>query len=147
MYFTVLLIKNNKKYSTFFVIVGILRVAPERAIYSPTIRRKIMNVRCIAILLSLFVVNLPAQADPASKKLTETAIVSVKHKINPNTATLSELTGSFKGIGKKRAEAIIAYRETHNGIKSIEELAEVKGFGQHFVDANREKLKEVYEFK
>lgn len=68
----------------------------------------------------------------------------VKNRIDLNKADLSALTGSFKGIGKKRAEAIIAYRESHHGFKSIEELASVKGFGQHFLDVNREKLKEIF---
>ncbi|HAT9933855.1 TPA: helix-hairpin-helix domain-containing protein, partial [Legionella pneumophila subsp. pneumophila] len=39
---------------------------------------------------------------------------------------------------------IIAYRENHQGFKSLEELAEVKGIGQRFVDKNREKLKEIF---
>lgn len=54
------------------------------------------------------------------------------------------LTGSIKGIGKKRAEAIIAYRKSHHGFKSLEELAEVKGLGQRFMAVNRDKLNQVF---
>lgn len=71
-------------------------------------------------------------------------IRTVNNKIDLNKADLSVLAGSFKGIGKKRAEAIIAYRESHQGFKSIEELADIKGLGQHFVTANRDKLNEVF---
>lgn len=104
-----------------------------------------MKAKIIAVLLSLFVVTLPAHADSGSKKqspIKQTVVVNTK--IDLNKADLSVLTGSFKGIGKKRAEAIIAYRESHSGFKSLEELAEIKGFGQRFVDTNRDKLKEVF---
>ena len=105
-----------------------------------------MKARLFAMALSVFAVSLPTHADTSPKK-SENKIVTVRHKIDINKADLSQLTGSFKGIGKKRAEAIITYRDQHQGIKSLEELSEVKGFGQHFVDANRDKLKEVFDFK
>ena len=102
-----------------------------------------MKARFIAMLLSIFVITLPVQADTVPKKLQEQHAPS-SGKIDLNQADLSTLTGSFKGIGKKRAEAIIAYRESHKGFKSLEELAEVKGFGQRFMNTNRDKLKEVF---
>jgi len=104
-----------------------------------------MKARFIAVLLLLFVVTLPAQADGSPKKDTlVNQVATISNKIDLNKADLSMLTGSFKGIGKKRAEAIIVYRDSHQGFKSLEELAEVKGFGQHFLETNREKLKEVF---
>lgn len=99
-----------------------------------------MNARFIAILLSLFISSTAIHA--ASQDLGHHSLVT--HKIDLNKANASTLTGSFKGIGKKRAEAIIAYRDTHHGFKSIEELAEIKGLGQHFVERNREKLYETF---
>ena len=59
--------------------------------------------------------------------------------ININTAD-KELLMSIKGIGEKRAEAIITYREQHGPFKSIDQLAEIKGVGQLFVDTNRDHL-------
>lgn len=103
-----------------------------------------MKARFIAMLFSLFVVTVSVQADTVPKKSTEQQL-PLSNKINLNRADLSTLTGSFKGIGKKRAEAIIAYRESHKGFKSIEEFAEIKGFGQRFIDKNREHLKEVFD--
>ena len=103
-----------------------------------------MKAIFIAVFLSLFVVTIPVQADSTLKKPPEKQTVALSNKIDLNKADLSILTGSFKGIGKKRAEAIIAYRESHHGFKSLEELAEVKGFGQRFIEANRDKLKEVF---
>ena len=103
-----------------------------------------MKARFLAVCLSFFAVSIPVHAvtTPKSAALKSTAVTS--NKIDLNKADVAMLSGSFKGIGKKRAEAIIAYRESHKGFKSIEELAEVKGFGQKFIDTNREKLKEVF---
>jgi competence protein ComEA len=102
-----------------------------------------MKARHIAMYLSLFVVTIPVHAvNEITPSVKQTLVVS--NKIDLNKADLLTLTGSFKGIGKKRAEAIIAYRENHHGFKAIEELAEVKGFGQRFIEVNRDKLKEVF---
>jgi len=59
--------------------------------------------------------------------------------ININTAD-KELLMSIKGIGEKRAEAIIAYREKNGPFKTVDQLAEIKGVGKFFVDSNREVL-------
>ncbi len=49
-----------------------------------------------------------------------------------NTATKAELV-KVKGIGEKKAERIIAYREEHGAFKSIDELKNVKGIGGKLV--------------
>lgn len=101
-----------------------------------------MKVTPIVMLLSIFLASVAVHAappqDPSIKK------TSLTKPIDLNKADLSTLKGSFKGIGEKRAQAIIKYRETHKGFKSLEELAEVKGIGQHFVDKNRDGLKKRY---
>lgn len=50
-------------------------------------------------------------------------------RININTASESELV-SLDGIGPSKAKNIIAYRETHGGFSSIEEIMNVKGIGE-----------------
>lgn len=57
--------------------------------------------------------------------------------INLNTATQEELD-SLPGIGPSKALDIIAYREEHQGFKTIDELKNVKGIG----DATFNKLKD-----
>lgn len=59
--------------------------------------------------------------------------------ININTAD-KELLMSIKGIGEKRAEAIIAYRDKNGPFKTIDQLADVKGVGTFFIDSNRDVL-------
>lgn len=67
------------------------------------------------------------------------ALLFAGELINVNTAD-KDLLMSIKGVGEKRAEAIINYREQNGPFKNIEQLAEIKGLGQYFVDTNREKL-------
>jgi competence protein ComEA len=59
-------------------------------------------------------------------------------KININTADATELD-KLPGIGPARAADIIAYRESHGGFKSIEELKNIKGIG----DKTFENLKDL----
>ena len=48
--------------------------------------------------------------------------------VNINTATHAELQ-LLPGVGEARATAVIALREQRGGLKSVEELKDVKGIG------------------
>ena len=61
--------------------------------------------------------------------------------VNLNTADAATLATTIKGIGLKKAEAIVAYRENNGPFKSVDDLAFVKGIGQKTVDRNRENLR------
>ena len=58
--------------------------------------------------------------------------------IDINTASVKELT-ALKGIGKKKAEAIVKYRKAHC-FQSIDELTKVKGIGKKTIEKNREEI-------
>ena len=58
--------------------------------------------------------------------------------VDINSASKKELSG-LHGIGSKKADSIIAYRDV-NCFKSIDELSNVKGIGNKTVDKNRENL-------
>lgn len=62
--------------------------------------------------------------------------VSAWAAVDINTATQSELE-AVKGIGPAKAKAIVEHRQKNGPFKSLEGLAEVKGFGK----ASVEKLK------
>ncbi|MGH8119693.1 MAG: ComEA family DNA-binding protein [Gammaproteobacteria bacterium] len=59
--------------------------------------------------------------------------------VNINTADKAALM-LIKGVGEKRAEAIITWREQHGPFKSVDELASVSGIGPAIVEANRDNL-------
>lgn len=53
--------------------------------------------------------------------------------VDINTATQSELE-AVKGLGPAKAKAIITYRESKGGFKTLDELDNVKGFGKASID-------------
>lgn len=56
-----------------------------------------------------------------------------------NTATVKELS-TLPGIGKKRAQAIIAYRTENSRFKSVDELRKIEGIGKKTFDKIRESV-------
>ncbi|MDH0629790.1 ComEA family DNA-binding protein [Pseudomonas mosselii] len=69
-----------------------------------------------------------------------TSLVQVE-KVDINRADASTLQSELNGIGKAKAEAIVAYREAHGPFQSVDELLEIKGIGNALLERNREKLK------
>ena len=61
------------------------------------------------------------------------------NKINLNTATKEQLT-QLNGIGDKKAELIISYRDEHGKFKTIDELRNVSGIGDKTFAAISDKL-------
>lgn len=56
--------------------------------------------------------------------------------ININTADVQALSKNIKGIGLKKAEAIIAYREKHGKFNTVDDLKKVKGIGNKLLEKN-----------
>ena len=102
-----------------------------------------MKATLFAAMLSCVAVSFAAQAQEVKTPATTTVQQSIK-KINLNTADVLALTGSFKGIGKKRAEAIVSFRDAHGKFKSVADLSQVKGLGQSFVNSHLEQLQGVF---
>ncbi|MGG4206576.1 ComEA family DNA-binding protein [Paenibacillus jamilae] len=57
-----------------------------------------------------------------------TTPVSGEKKVNINTATAAELM-ELPGVGAKKAEAILNYRNQHGAFKRVNDLDHVKGIG------------------
>lgn len=60
--------------------------------------------------------------------------------VNVNTANADNLAVNIKGVGKKKAEAIVAYREAKGPFKSVDDLQNVKGIGPKILQKNRENI-------
>lgn len=60
--------------------------------------------------------------------------------LNLNTADALTLQKELNGIGKAKAEAIVAYRDANGKFASVDELMEIKGIGNALLERNRGKL-------
>jgi comEA protein len=49
--------------------------------------------------------------------------------VNVNTATPDQLE-QLPGVGAVRAQAIVRFRKEHGGIKSLDELMQIRGIGE-----------------
>jgi competence protein ComEA len=73
----------------------------------------------LLLLLSLFAVN------------------AIAAPVNVNTADAKTISDSLSGIGQKKAEAIVKYREEKGPFKTAEDLTNVAGIGEKTVEKNK----------
>jgi|TARA_B110000967_G_C18721304_1_gene477799 competence protein ComEA len=71
---------------------------------------------------------------------TDQVVQESVRSININDASVKELS-SLKGIGSKKAQAIIDYRKTYGKFTSIDDLLNVKGIGEIVLSDNLQYLK------
>ena len=101
-----------------------------------------MKVTSSIVMLSLSLITAAVHADAT---VTPNVLLNkTVKKINLNTATVEILSHSIKGIGKKRAEAMVQYRQKHGNFKSLTDLAAVRGVGHKFVQAHWSELQAVF---
>jgi competence protein ComEA len=81
-----------------------------------------MKLKPLLLVLGLLTASLQVMADP----------------VNINTADAETIASSLKGIGLKKAEAIVQYRQEHGHFQHPDDLAEVKGIGLKTVDKIRQ---------
>lgn len=67
-----------------------------------------------------------------------------KQRINLNTADASSIAGAIKGVGIKRAQAIVAYRKQHGPFKSFSELSNIRGISKKLITKNAAILQQTF---
>jgi competence protein ComEA len=60
-------------------------------------------------------------------------------KLNINTASVEDLI-KIKGIGQKKANAIVDYREAYGPFKTIEDVRNVKGIGNKLFESMKSQI-------
>lgn len=88
------------------------------------------------------VLALPAQASTASAAaVTKVAPAESAAQVSINTASAEELMAVMSGVGMKKAESIVSYREKYGPFTHLEQLKEVPGMGNTLVERNIANLK------
>jgi len=87
----------------------------------------------IAVLL-MSLANLAVADDLSDESGMETITVNV------NEADAKTMAGVLTGIGVRRAQAIVDYREQYGRFYSAEELTAVKGIGQATIEKNLSRI-------
>ncbi len=72
-------------------------------------------------------------AEPSTQSSTQ---LSTQQAVNINTADAEALSAALKGIGLKKAQAIVTHREQYGQFKTLNELTDVKGIGAGTVAKN-----------
>ena len=80
------------------------------------------------------------QEQTAVQAPSQTVQQTVSDKLNINTASASDIQKALIGIGAKKAEAIVQYREKHGNFTVAEQLLEVQGIGKATLEKNRDRI-------
>ena len=92
---------------------------------------------CIAVAL-FFTVSVSLAEESRGSSRNES--VATIQKVDINSADAEVLSLLLIGIGEKKAEAIVAYREENGPFKTQNELLNVKGIGQSILSKNSDRI-------
>lgn len=77
------------------------------------------------------------QLNPAQQPVAEQTTTTNAAPVNINAADAETLANHLNGIGIKKAQAIVSFREQNGPFKSVDDLANVKGVGAATLEKNR----------
>jgi competence protein ComEA len=94
------------------------------------------HIKTICLMLSL-ALSIPVNATTVviSSEKAEMAMVDI------NSATAKEISAAMRGVGPKKAEAIVAFREANGDFYTLEEVSQVKGIGVKTLEKNKDRVK------
>ena len=97
---------------------------------------------CITLAMggALYTSGLAAAESPSETQATQVSTPQ-EGQISINQATAEQLAAGMNGIGLKKAQAIVNYREQYGPFSAIEQLKEIPGIGNALVERNLARLK------
>ncbi|WP_070967427.1 ComEA family DNA-binding protein [Vibrio sonorensis] len=93
------------------------------------------------LLLALVLILMPVFAFAEQSAQTDPKLEGIEITVNVNTASAEELAELLKGVGTKKAQEIVKYREEHGPYKDAIDLQKVKGIGSKLVSDNQGRLR------
>ena len=103
-----------------------------------------MKKHIVAISMLSAALTIPAISMAANKATTAAtnAVAATQpqtQKVNINTANLASFE-TIKGLGAKKSQAIITYRDAHGKFKSIDDLKNVPGISNKLLAKIKDQL-------
>ena len=99
-----------------------------------------LNTNILMQIVLVFCLLCNALLSQATEEISssnqESTISSEINKIDINTANAELLSSTLKGIGLKKATAIVEYREAYGPFHHADELTSVSGIGSSTVQKN-----------
>ncbi|MDH2924570.1 competence protein ComEA [Nicoletella semolina] len=90
---------------------------------------------------SLATEQVSVQSRVAEQKREEvTNTILAANSVNINLASAAEIQDKLIGIGAKKAQAIVEYREKYGKFQSLEQLTEVSGIGKATLQKNQDRI-------
>lgn len=86
------------------------------------------------------VIPISAETPVLEQKIETKVVRNNTNVVNINTATAAEIQDKLVGIGAKKAQAIVEYREKYGKFLSIEQITEVSGIGKATLEKNRDRI-------
>jgi competence protein ComEA len=80
-------------------------------------------------------------SSPQLKTAPANAIEQGEGTVSINSASAEELAQKMNGVGLKKAQAIVSYRDEFGPFKTLEQLQEVPGIGASLVERNLARIK------
>ena len=100
-----------------------------------------LSLRNVLLLIILSLTSLGWQMSAvAAEAGAPKAAAEVSGAVNINKATAEEIAQALNGIGDKKAQDIVAYRDKNGPFKTLDDLRNVKGVGEKTLERNASKI-------
>lgn len=102
---------------------------------------RLLSLATLYCALTLPVVSFTHHSSAAEN--TESAASAMKQtvqSVNINRADAERLAEVLKGVGSKKSQAIVKWREKNGNFKTVEQLMQVKGIGKKLLELNRSRI-------
>ena len=111
-------------------------------------QNRLLTALCFTLLTGAIVPSVTAQSAAATELATSVTAPKAPEKssstdelVSINQATAEQLSAVMNGVGLKKAQAIISYREQYGPFTQLDQLKEVPGMGNALVERNVARLK------
>ena len=102
-----------------------------------------MSAGALAVSPAAKTQSVQSKTDPAAQASAQTKAAEPGKsteddgtRVSINTASAEDLARVMNGVGLKKAQAIVSYREEYGPFKTVDDLKQVPGMGSALVERN-----------